>query len=109
MKPNKEGVWEWFGDDGTRRLVCVVDINKKLSEATGNAEPSLRVYWWGGYYSMEDRYESDIPNADHLLKAEWPDRWGKFVAAYDDVAEEDLYLMPTPEQREEIIKACENR
>jgi len=98
MKPNREGIWEWFEDDGTKRLVHVCDVGKKVGMSY------LRVYWWGGYYNVNDRHDPEHPEYDHHTKAEWPDQWGNYVGPIGSVAEDDLYQMPTPEQRVEILK-----
>jgi hypothetical protein len=86
MKPNKPGIWEWFEEDGTKRLVCVCCLGKDW----------LRVYWWGGYYSVNP--EPETPGL------EWPDRWGSFIGENESVPDEQLYLGPTPEQAEKIRK-----
>jgi hypothetical protein len=97
MKPDKEGIWEWFDDDGTKRLVSVFNV-----ESNPSFPPYLRVSWWGGYYSIDDE-----PNLG--FKTEWPDRWGNYVGPVDSVKEYDLYWMPTPEQMEKIMKQHENK
>lgn len=102
MKPDKEGIWEWFEEDGTKRLVAVCNVSKPLKEIY------LRVYWWGGYYNVNDEHDLEAPQYDPLMKAEWPDRWGNFVGEHGTVKDEDLYLMPTAEQRKEILKRYEN-
>lgn len=96
MKPDREGIWEWFEEDGTKRHVVVYNVGKLLGTLY------LRVYWWGGYYNVND--EPEDPGYEWASKAEWPDRWGNFVAKLDTLPQEDLYLMPTPEQRIEINK-----
>ena len=98
MKPDKEGIWEWFEEDGTRRLVAVCNVASPLDEVY------LRVYWWGGYYNVNDEPDPEASELDHLTKAEWPDRWGKYVAGYGELAQEELYLAPTPEQRTKILE-----
>jgi len=102
MKPDKDGIWEWFEEDGTKRLVHVCDVAGKLMEEFG--QKYLRVCWWGGYYNVNDEHDPEAPEHDHLLEAEWPDKWGNYVGPIGSVAETDLYLMPTPEQREQILK-----
>ena len=104
MKPDKAGIWEWFDEVGTKRLCFVCDTNEKLREATGHAEPALEVYWWGGYYSIEDRHEPGHPEWDNQLKAEWPDRWGNYLGPAWSFPDEQLYLMPTPEQLDKLGK-----
>ena len=102
MKPDKAGIWEWFEEDGTKRLVSVCDV--------GVDTPYLRVYWWGGYYTVnevvnEPIYDCDMKQVRTINRPpEWPDRWGAYVGDRNSVPEEQLYLMPTPEQREEILK-----
>lgn len=91
MKPDREGIWEWFHEDGTKRLVAVYNVMKKIPDA----EPYWRVYWWGGYYNVNDEHDPEAPQYDHLTKAEWPDRWGNFVGEIGSVKDEDLYLMPS--------------
>lgn len=106
MKPDREGIWEWFDDDGTKRLVEVFDVAAKLREVTGHAEQYLRVYWWGGYYNVNDEVE-DLVNCagvvverNHINPAEWPDRWGNRVGDNNSLPEEQLYLGPTMPQLE---------
>ena len=74
--PDKPGVWEWFEEDGTKRLVSVCDV--------GIRKPNLRVAWWGGYYSARERTEDIfgsvggkwvVTQKDVHYEAEWPDRW----------------------------------
>ena len=93
MKPDQSGIWEWFEEDGTKRLVDVVDVCK------GFCPQYLRVFWWGGYYNVNDEHDAEHPEYDEATKAEWPDRWGKRVADNNALPQEQLYLMPTPEQR----------
>lgn len=93
MKPNKPGIWEWFEEDGTKRLVSVLNI-----EHNPECPPYLRVYWWGGYYNVNDEHDPDAPEYDWAIKAEWPDRWGSYVAPLGCFGEEELYNGPTPEQ-----------
>jgi len=100
MKPNREGIWEWFDKDGNKRLVEVFDVAAKLREATGYADPYLRVYWWGGYYNVNNEGIGTWEEA--LNKAEWPDRWGNFVGEIGSVPEEQLYSQPTTEQMKRI-------
>lgn len=85
MRPNKAGVWEWFDANGVKQNVYVCDV--------GTANSWFRVYWWGGYYNVND---------DEGGKSQWPDRWGKFVAT--SLPDDQLYLMPTPEEKTEILK-----
>ena len=90
MKPNQSGIYEWFEEDGTKRLVEVVDVCK------GFCPQYLRVYWWGGYYNVNDEW---IGTEDEEIgKSEWPDRWGNRVADNHGLPEDILYLMPTEEQ-----------
>jgi hypothetical protein len=89
MKPDREEIWEWFDEDGTKRLVHVCNV--------GIDVPYLRVYWWGGYYNVNDEHDPEAPEYDHHIKAEWPDRWGNYVGPVSSVNEEDLYLMPAAE------------
>jgi len=107
MKPTHAGIWEWFEEDGTKRLVHVCNV----AEALG--EQRLRVAWWGGYYDVHDRTENIYGYVGHKWRvverdvhypAEWPDTWGAYVGDCNSVPEEQLYRMPTPEQREEILK-----
>ncbi len=49
MKPNCPGIYEWYDDRGKKRLVEVVD-----TEIYPGFPPHLRVYWWGGYYNVND-------------------------------------------------------
>ena len=100
MKPDREGIWEWFEEDGTRRLVAVCNCG------VPNGIPYLRVAWWGGYYNVNDEF---VGAGELSHKAEWPDRWGKYVAGFGELKQEDLYIAPTPEQRKEIMKRYENK
>lgn len=106
-KPNIEGIWEWFEEDYTRRLVCVYNVGIPLNEV------HLRVGWWGGYYDVCDRvediyhYDGSVARTGVHRPAEWPDRWGGYVGRLGSVKDEDLYLMPTEEQRKEIMKRYE--
>lgn len=99
-KPCKSGIWEWFDKNGTKRLVSVYNVMEKCP----NAEPYWRVYWWGGYYNVNDEHDPESSQYDYLTKSEWPDRWGNFVGEIGSVKDEDLYLMPTPEELEKIRK-----
>jgi hypothetical protein len=94
MKPDKPGIWEWFDEDGTKRLVNVCDCTHGVSPIY------LRVYFWGGYYNVNDE------GADSIFapfdKAEWSDRWGRFVGEIGSIPEDQLYLGPTPEQFEKL-------
>jgi hypothetical protein len=90
MKPHKDGIWEWFEKDGTKRLVRVFDVG-----LLGNQY--LRVYWWGGYYNVKgDPFED---GGD-----EWPDRWGNYIGSHGTVSDDKIYDMPTHRQRAEIFK-----
>ncbi len=102
MKPDKEGIWEWFEEDGTKRLMYVCNVGGPLPEHY------LRVYWWGGYYNISDDPGVDDKYGPIPGKAEWPDRWGNYIGPLGTVPDADLYLGPTPEQREEIIKKYKN-
>lgn len=103
MKPNREGIWEWFEEDGTKRLVHVCDVAKDLRQENPDEKPYFRVYWWGGYYNIND--EEVGTSHEQCTKAEWPDRWGNFVGEIGSVKDEDLYLFPTPEQMKKIPSA----
>jgi hypothetical protein len=100
MIPDKEGIWEWFEEDGTKRLMSVFNVEHDPSYPL-----HLRAYWWGGYYNVADSPE-EVPG-DPFCKAEWPDRWGNYVGPNGSVKEEDLYNGPTPEQAEKIRKRYE--
>jgi len=94
MKPDRAGIWEWFEKDGVRRLVEVVNC------AVPNDPPHLRVYWWGGYYNVNDEHDAEHPEYDHLTKAEWVHgTWGNRIGDNLSLPEEQLYLVPTPEER----------
>jgi hypothetical protein len=97
--PGKPGIWEWFDEDGTKRLVHVCDVG------VPKGEQHLRVAWWGGYYRISDEYDPKHPENDKYTAAEWPDRWGKYIGHPESVLEDDLYRIPTPEQMEEIFKS----
>ncbi len=97
MIPDRAGVWEWFDNDGTKRLMSVFDVAAKLREATGHAEPHLRVYWWGGYYNVA------AMGTGPFEEQEWPDRWGQWVGENGSIPENQIYNGPTPEQRDKIF------
>ena len=90
MKSNRPGIWEWFDENGIRRLVEVFNCSPP------NRNPYLRVYWWGGYYNVNDEY--DLENSTYH-KAEWADRWGERVSDNNALPDSELYLRPTPNQR----------
>ncbi len=98
MKPNKPGVWEWFEEDGTKRLVEVFDVMAVYPDA----KPHLRVYWWGGYYNVNDEHDPESPEYDWAIKSEWPDRWGNRIGDNYSIPSEQLHLGPTPNQFEKI-------
>ena len=97
MKPDKSGIWEWYDTNGIKRLVSVFNIEHDPSRPQ-----YLRVYFWGGYYNVNDEPE-EVPG-DPFCKAEWPDRWGNYIGPEGCVKEEDLYGMPTKEELEIIAK-----
>lgn len=92
MKPTTEGVYEWFDDKGTKRLVEVIDASMGDDE-----KPYLRVYFDGGYYNVHDQHDPEHPEYDWATKAEWPDRWGKRIGDNYCVPDTDLYLTPSEE------------
>jgi len=100
MKPDQPGIWEWFDEDGAKRLVEVFNVMDKCP----NAAPYLRVYWWGGYYNINDEHDPEAPEYDHHMKAEWPDRWGSRIGDNNSLPENQLYLMPT---EAELVKIRE--
>ena len=102
MKPDRPGIWEWFDDDGTKRLVEVFDV------ATPQCKPHLRVYWWGGYYNVNEETNPCDPGGNNCLMQEWADRWGNRVADNNTLPENELYLFPTPEQMKKISAAVED-
>jgi hypothetical protein len=104
MKPDCAGIWEWFDDDGTKRLVEVFDVAADVRKVYPAESPHFRVYWWGGYYNVNDETDPQHPEYDEFTKAEWPDRWGNRIGDNSSLPEEQLYIGPTPEQRIEIIK-----
>lgn len=90
-KPTCPGIYEWYDDNGSKRLVEVVDVCK------GMLPLYLRVYFAGGYYNVNDEHDPENPQYDELTKAEWPDRWGNRVADNHGLPEQDLYLNFTNE------------
>jgi hypothetical protein len=100
MKPDREGIWEWFDEDGNRRLVEVFDVMKKIP----GHKPYLRVYWWGGYYNVNDEVDDlynckgEVVEKDVVDEAEWTDNWGDRVGDNQSLPEDQLYLMPTPDE-----------
>ena len=104
MKPNKEGIWEWFKEDGTKCLVAVYNVMANCP----NAKPYWRVYFWGGYYNIYNETNPCDPEGNNCTKEEWPDRWGNYVGPINSVPDGQLYLMPAPKQAAEIKKQYEN-
>jgi hypothetical protein len=89
-KPHKAGIWEWYDDEGQKRLVDVANIEVDLTYP-----PYLRVCFWGGYYDVHDSDDEIFPDGITIeRKAEWPDRWGNFVGPRGCVPEDDLYYIP---------------
>lgn len=102
MKPDREGIWEWFDEDGNRRLVEVFNVMKNIP----GHRPYLRVYWWGGYYNVNDEVtnlydcQGNIVEKNIVDEAEWTDSWGVRVGDNQSIPQDQLYLMPTPEELE---------
>lgn len=88
MKPDRSGIWEWFDEDGTKRFVEVCDCAPK----DRGFKPHLRVFWCGGYYSVNDEHDLEQPEHDKFSKAQWADRWGVRIANNGDLPEDQLYL-----------------
>ena len=95
MKPNKPGIWEWYDDDETKRLVYVFNVFSRASDLV-----YLRVYFWGGYYNVFDG--TDDPGYEWATKTEWPPRWGNRVGDIGSLPQEQLYLMPDKEEMDRI-------
>jgi len=87
MKPDKPGIWEWFDETGHKRLVVVVNV-----EPDASYPPYLRVFWFGGYYNVND--EMVGTDEAEFNKSEWPDRWGNYVGPTGSVPDSELYLFP---------------
>lgn len=81
MKPDKEGLWEWTDDNGNVRVVNVIDV--------GYESPWLRVYYLGGYYNVHDECIG-TPDEEYS-KAEWPDRWGRYLGTLESIPLEETY------------------
>jgi hypothetical protein len=96
MKPDKEGIFEWFDDHGNKRLVMVINIGDDLGEHW------FRVFWWGGYYNVNDE-AIGTPEED-MAKAEWPDRWGNFVGEIGSIPTDQLYLQPTVDEYRKMME-----
>jgi hypothetical protein len=103
MRPNKSGVWEWFEEDGTKRLVEVINVNPEDLGA-----PYLRVAFWGGYYNVNDEPDPDHPEYDWATKAEWPDRWGNYVGPNHSLPESEIYYIPTQAEYDKIMAEVED-
>lgn len=86
MKPNKIGIWEWFDEQGNKKLVHVVDFGYEIE---GVYKPYFRVAFHGGYYNVND--ESDNDGYDEYNKAEWPDSWGNYVGPTDSIPFDKIY------------------
>ena len=103
MKPDKPGIWEWFDEYGTKRLVEVCDCAPK-----DKGYPQyLRVYWWGGYYNVNDEvdniYDTGCEIVEEVVRpSEWADNWGNRVAGNGELPGDQLYLGPTPEQFQKL-------
>ncbi len=97
MKPNKDGIWEWFDENNKKHLVAVCNCGSETI-------PYLRVYWWGGYYNVHYLpVDPECPN-DPFCKAEWADKWGNYVGPHGSIPDEQLYLSPTKEQHKKILE-----
>ena len=94
MIPTEEGIYEWFDDDGTKRLVAVCDVSPKKDNSY------LRVAWGGGYYDIQDSietlYNCDLePVRTHERKSEWTGgKWGARLGDGDSIPYEQLYKFP---------------
>jgi len=94
MIPTKEGIYEWFDDDGTKRLVSVCDVSAKKDNSY------LRVAWGGGYYDIKESI-SPVYNmrgqivSYHQRPNEWDGgTWGKRLGDIGSIPEEQLYESP---------------
>ena len=114
MSPDRPGIWEWFEADGTKRLVEVFNVNSQPLEGEEPSKAWLRVYWWGGYYNMNQEtndlvnIRGEVVMEDYVEEAEWADRWGNRVGDNNSLPEEQLYLGPTKEERDRILKQLED-
>ena len=81
MKPDREGIFEWFDENGIKRFAHVCNVGHKTQY--------LRVYWKGSYYNVNDEVDDlytldgKLVEKNHVVPAEWPDRWGNFVGNLD--------------------------
>lgn len=88
MNPNKEGIWQWKDNRQGNVLVAVYDCSAKKDNS------HLRVYWWGGYYNVND--ESVDPEFADYDRAEWTNGlWGDYVGPHGSVPEDRLYTTPS--------------
>jgi hypothetical protein len=87
MIPDKQGIWEWFELDGTRRLVYVWNVFEKHP----NLQPYFRVYFNASYYDV--RPDGEDANAiKRFNEAGWSSgTWGKWLGDYNDFDEKDIY------------------
>lgn len=83
MRPNKEGIWEWFDENGKKQLVSVINVGKDEDTVW------FRVYYLGGYYNVNDEWIGTVD--EEFGKSEWPDRWGKYVCELHAIPLEDTY------------------
>lgn len=83
MKPNKEGIWEWYDETGKKQLVSVINVGKEVDNCW------LRVYYLGGYYNVHDNWVGT--EDEEFGKAEWPDNWGNYVGDLDSVPIKETY------------------
>lgn len=100
MKPNSQGIWQWFDKDGIARLVEVYNVGN-------DKRPHFRVFFWGGYYNINDEHLSlvDTQGKDcgkFTFKAEWPDRWGDRVGDIQNSPNEMIYLKPSEEEMKNL-------
>lgn len=110
MKPDRPGIWEWTNSDGIKRLVEVVNPYEDIGEV------QLEVYWWGGYYLIEDSIEKvydmdgNIVDDKYKRDAEWVNgTWGNRIGDNHSLPEDQLYLGPTQEEFEKYYtKALKN-
>jgi hypothetical protein len=97
MKPDREGIFEWFNEHGQKRLVVVFNVGKELGETW------LRVFFWGGYYNVKD--EAIGTSDEEFSKVEWPDKWGNYVGELKSVPDEQLYLYPTVDEYRKMVES----
>ena len=95
----EEYIEGWVEARGHKQLVEVIDVSTDLRKFYPNEPVYLRVYFWGGYYNVND--DAVGTPEEEYCKAEWPDRWGEYVGPNRSLPEKALYGVPTEQEMKE--------